>query len=176
MAFQGDCRHLAQVFTNIATVPTCFKSKQCKNTCLNYCRPVALIPIITNCFEKLVLKHIKSSLPYNFDEHQFAYRANQSTEDAIASALHLALTHLGQKGTYMRILSINYSSAFNTIVPSRLITKLGLNSTLCMWGKDFISQHSQTFGLGTHPSLSLTLSTGATQCCVLSPMVYSIYK
>ena len=37
---------------------------------------------------------------------------------------------------YVRMLFIDYSSAFNTIVPSKLITKLrnlGLNTSLCNW-------------------------------------------
>jgi hypothetical protein len=31
---------------------------------------------------------------------------------------------MDKKNTYMRMLFIDYSSAFNTIVPSKLITKL----------------------------------------------------
>lgn len=188
-----DCAHqLAEVFTDIfnlslsqAVVPTCLKSatiipvpKQNNITCLNDYRPVALTPIIAKCFEKLVQKHIKSSLPANFDQHQYAYRAHRSTEDAISTDLHTALTHLDQRGTYVRMLFIDYSSAFNTIVPSRLVTELlglGFNSTLCMWIKDFLSGWPQTVRLGSHLSPTLTLSTGAPQGCVLSPILYSLY-
>jgi hypothetical protein len=35
-----------------------------------------------------------------------------------------ALTHLDKRNTYVRMLFIDYSSAFNTILPSKLITKL----------------------------------------------------
>jgi hypothetical protein len=44
----------------------------------------------------------------------------------------------------MRMLFIDYSSAFNTIVPSKLITKLrtlGLNTSLCNWILDFLKGH-----------------------------------
>ena len=44
--------------------------------------------------------------------------------------------------TYVRMLFIVYSSAFNTIVPSKLINKLrtpGLNTTLCNWILDFLT-------------------------------------
>ena len=40
------------------------------------------------------------------------------------------------------MLFINYSSAFNTIVPTTLITKLkilGLNTSLCNWILDFLT-------------------------------------
>jgi hypothetical protein len=40
------------------------------------------------------------------------------------------------------MLFINYSSAFNTIVPSMLVTKLGtlgLNTFICNWILDFLT-------------------------------------
>jgi RNA-binding protein YlmH len=53
------------------------------------------------------------------------------TDDAISIALHTALSHLDKRNTHVRMLLIDYSSAFNTIVHSKLITKLktlGLNT------------------------------------------------
>ncbi len=41
---------------------------------------------------------------------------NCSTDDAIAFTLHTALSHLENKNTYVRMLFVDYSSAFNTIV------------------------------------------------------------
>ncbi len=49
---------------------------------------------------------------------QFAYCSNRSTVDAIAFTLHTALSHLENKNTYVRMLFVDYSSAFNTIVPA----------------------------------------------------------
>ncbi len=76
------------------------------------------------CFERLVMQHIKSVLPPSLDPFQFAYRSNRSTDDAIATALHPALTHLDKTDTYVRLLFIDFSSAFNTIIPQQLIHKL----------------------------------------------------
>ncbi|XP_072771248.1 uncharacterized protein [Nerophis lumbriciformis] len=74
-----------------AVIPSCLKSstiipvpKKSPITSLNDYRPVALTPVIMKCFERLVLQHIKDHIPPDFDPHQFAYRANRSTEDAIA--------------------------------------------------------------------------------------------
>lgn len=99
---------LCTVFTNIfnlslaqAIVPPCLKSaviipvpKKHTIDSLNDYRPVALTPITMKCFERLVLKHLLTSLPPAFDQHQFAYRQGRSTEDTIAIALHSALDHL----------------------------------------------------------------------------------
>lgn len=86
------------------------------------------------CFERLVRKYIISNLPPRLDQYQFAHKVNRSTEDAIATALHAALSHLEQQGSYARLLFLDFSSAFNTILPSRLVAKLselGLSASIC---------------------------------------------
>ncbi|KAI3376831.1 hypothetical protein L3Q82_000406 [Scortum barcoo] len=86
-------------------------------------------------------------------------------EDAIALTLHTALSHLDQRDTYyVRMLFIDYSSAFNTIVPSKLVTKLrdlGLNSALCDWILNFLTGRPQAVRMGSTTSSTLTLNTGA---------------
>ncbi|KAI4894227.1 hypothetical protein NFI96_006080 [Prochilodus magdalenae] len=64
-------------------VPTIFKTattvpvpKHPTASAPNDFRPVALTPIISKCFERLVLSHLKSCLPTTLDPHQFAYRSN----------------------------------------------------------------------------------------------------
>jgi hypothetical protein len=87
------------------------------------------------CFERLVMVHINIFIPETLVPLQFAYRPNRSRDDVISIALHTALSHLDKRNTYMRMLFIDYSSGFNTIVPSKLITKLmtlGLNTSLCI--------------------------------------------
>ncbi|KAI3362263.1 hypothetical protein L3Q82_012229, partial [Scortum barcoo] len=159
---------LADVFADIfnvsllqSVVPTCFKEtiivpvpKKTKILSLNDYRPVALTSTIMKCFERLVKLFITSSILDSLDPLQFAYRPNRSTEDAIALTLHTALSHLDQRDTYVRMLFIDYSSAFNTIVPSKLTPG-------CADGQHHIlhpdSEHR-------HP-----------QGCVLSPLLYSLF-
>ena len=76
-------------------------------------------------------------------EGTFAYRPNRSTDNAISISLHTALSHLDKRNTYVRMLFIDYSSVFNTIVPTKLITKirtLRLNTSLCNWILDFLEK------------------------------------
>ena len=98
--------------------------KNAKVTCLNDYRPVALTSVAMKCFEKLVMAHINTIITETLDPLQFAYRTNRSTDYAISIALHTAFSHLDKRNTYVRMLFIDYSSAFNTIVSSKLITKL----------------------------------------------------
>ncbi len=135
------------------------------------------IPIFSKCFEKL-REYICSVLPGSLDPLQFAYRSNRSTDDAIAFTLHTALSHLENKNTYVRMLFVDYSSAFNTIVSATLVAKLqtlGLNRSLCSWILDFLTGRSHVVRMGNNTSSPLTLNTGAPQGCVLSPLLYSMY-
>ncbi len=151
---------LAGLFTSIfneslatSVVPTSFKKsiiipvpKNNKPSCLNDYRPVALTSIVMKVFERLVKSHISSSIPVTLDPLQFAYHSNRSTDDAISHILHSSLTHIdSSNGNYARLLFIDYSSAFNTIVPIKLTSKLtglGLNTSLC--GLDSRFPHRQT--------------------------------
>ncbi len=76
------------------------------------------------------------------------------------------------------MLFVDYSAAFNTIVPATLVAKLqtlGLNRSLCSWILDFLTGRSQVVRMGNNTSSLLTLNTGAPQGCVLSPLLYSLY-
>ncbi|KAK1803875.1 hypothetical protein P4O66_003817 [Electrophorus voltai] len=184
---------LAPVFTDIfnlsltlGIVPSSFKRstivpvpKKPRPSDLNDYRPVALTSVVMKCFEKLVRDFITSSLPASTDPLQFAYRHNRSTDDAIAHLLHTTLTHLDEgRGNYVKMLFVDYSSAFNTIIPSLLTTKLGdlgLHTSLCDWISNFLTDRPQSVRVGNCASSTLTLSTGAPQGCVLSPLLYSLY-
>ena len=98
------------------------------------------------------MAHINSILPDTLYPLQFAYSLNRSTDDAISIKLHTAFSHLDKRNTYVRILFIDYSSAFTTIVPTTLITKLrtvGLNTSLYNWILNFLT------GWCVRPSTSL---------------------
>ncbi len=184
---------LAGLFTSIfneslatSVVPTSFKKsiiipvpKNSKPSCLNDYRPVALTSTVMKVFERLLKKHICSSISATLDPLQFAYRPNRSTDDAISQVLHSSLTHIDSKnGNYVRLLSIDYSSAFNTIVPTKLAVKLsdlGLNTSFCDWIQDFLTARPQVVKVSQFTFNSITLNIGAPQGCVLSPLLYSLY-
>ena len=75
-------------------------------------------------FEHIMLRYLKSSTAGLLDPHQFAYQTNRSVDDAVALGLHYVMNHLEQPSTYARILFVDFSSAFNTIIPVKLFDKL----------------------------------------------------
>ncbi len=67
---------------------------------------------------------------------------------------------------------IDFSSAFNTIIPQQLINKLnllGLNNSLCNWILDFLTGRPQSVRVGHNASSTTTLSTG-----VLNPLLFTL--
>ena len=183
---------LSPVFTDIFNssletchVPACFKAstiipvpKKPRTTGLNDYRPVALTSVVMKSFERLVLPHLKAITVPLLDPRQFAYRANRSVDDAVNMALHYTLQHLDSPGTYARILFVDFSSAFNTILPALLqvrLSQLHVPDSTCRWITDFLSDRKQRVKLGKHLSESQTISTGSPQGCVLSPLLFSLY-
>ena len=73
---------------------------------------------------------------------------------------------MDKRNIYVRMLFIDYSSVFNTIVPTKLIIKLrtlGLNTSLCNWILDFLMGRPKVVRVGNNTSAMLILNTGAPQ-------------
>ena len=187
------CNEIAPVFTfvfnwslKLSIVPSCFKfsnitpvPKKQTPLSLNDYRPVALTSCIMKCFEKLVLKFIATLLPPEFDSFQFAYREKRSTDDAIAINVHEILNHAEQRNSYSRVLFIDYSSAFNTIIPcklyDKLLTQLNFPLSICNWILNFLLNRPQIVKIGSIKSSILILNTGTPQGCPISPKLYSLF-
>uniref|UniRef100_A0A673FHD0 Reverse transcriptase domain-containing protein n=1 Tax=Sinocyclocheilus rhinocerous TaxID=307959 RepID=A0A673FHD0_9TELE len=92
--------------------------------------------------------------------------------------LHYVLQHLDRQGTYVRILFVDFSSAFNTIIPNLLLpklTQLSVPTSVCQWINSFLTDRQQLVRLGKYTSSTRTIRTGAPQGCVLSPLLFSLY-
>ncbi len=103
---------------------------------------------------------------------------NRSVDDVVNMGLHNILQHLDKPGNYTRILFVDFSLAFNTIMPYRLsdkLTQLSVPTSICQWTPSFLTDRQQLVRLGKLTSRTLTISTGAPQGCVLSPLLFSLY-
>eukprot|EP00061_Rhincodon_typus_P006828 g27871.t1 len=155
---RSSANRLAEVFTDIfnfsflqSEVTTYFMKttiilvpKKIYATCLN---DYPLTSIIMKSFERLVMAHINSNLPTCLDPLQFASWCNRFTVDSISLALHSSLELLDNKDTYIRLLLIDYSSTFNTLIQTKLISKLqdlGLCSALCNQTLNFLTHRPQS--------------------------------
>ena len=130
------------------------------------------------CFERLVLNILQKEVSLKLDPLQFAYKAKRSVDDAVLVFMNNALKHLEKPGTFVRVLFIDFSSAFNTIQPHLMTEKLlslGVNRNLIGWILDFLTTRTQYVRVNSTVSDTIGLNTGAPQGCVLSPTLYTLY-
>ncbi|KAF7648955.1 hypothetical protein LDENG_00149680, partial [Lucifuga dentata] len=102
---------------------------------------------------------------------------NRCVSDTVSAVVHSALTHLERRDSYVRLLFLDFSSAFNTIIPQTLVSKLlllGLKPSLCNWVLDFLTNRPQSVKIHGVSSSTITLNTGSPQGCVLSPLLYML--
>ncbi len=70
--------------------------------------------------------------------------------------LHYILQHLDIPGTYVRILFVDFSSVFNTIIPVTLqnkLTQLSVPTSVCQWITSFLTDRQQLVRVGNyHPA------------------------
>jgi len=76
------------------------------------------------------------------------------------------------------MLFIDYSSAFNSMVPTKLVQKLlclGLDDAICKWIFNFVTSRPQRVKINGCISDELYVSTGSSQGCILSPLLFTFY-
>ncbi len=92
--------------------------------------------------------------------------------------MHFIWLHLDRPGTYVRILFVDFSSAFNTSSRYTLqnkLTQLSVPTAVFQWITSFLTDRQQLVRVGKFSSSTRAISTGAPQGCVLSPLLFSLY-
>jgi len=134
--------------------------------------------VCMKCLERIILSRLLTQTEPHHDPFQFAYKQNRCTEDATLTLLHHAYTHLEKSGSFVRILFIDFSSAFNTIQPALMAQKLlqySVNPRLILWIVQFLINRTQSVRYHGALSTVRSTSTGAPQGTVISPVLFTLY-
>ena len=128
--------------------------------------------------ERAVLQRLQLSLTIPEDVHQFAYKKNRCTLDAVSSLFHFVCKSLYDKAKHVHCAFLDYSSAFDSVPRSLLLKKLqsfGCPSSLLEWLLDYFSRRYQYVKLGKKQSTSSLSNSGVLQGAVLSPYLFTTY-
>ncbi len=113
---------------------------------LKYFRPIALTSILGKCRERVLTRYIWNNAVKDLDPLQFAYRGKRGSDDAVITLCDLVAEHIQTTTNYVRILLIDFSSAFNSIRIDILLQRLinlGVNGDPIWWIKDFLVHRPQ---------------------------------
>ena len=138
--------------------------KRSKIESMNDLRPVALTPAEMKVFERFVLKLLLNEVKEQLDPLQFAYNAKRNVEDACLLFTNNILKHLAKNCNYARVLSIDFSSAFNTITPHLMVQKLkdlNVKSDIIAWVLEYLTHRRQYVKLNDSLSELVQINTGA---------------
>ena len=150
-----------------------------RNLLKNY-RPVSNLSFISKLIEKVVANQLNSYINKEglSNLNQSAYKRLHSTETALLKIQNdiAASMDLG-KADALTLLDL--SAAFDTIDHTILFNCLrdwfGVDGTVLMWIKSYLTNHRQKVKLGNSFSDAFSLPYGVPQGSVLGPLLFTLY-
>ena len=150
-----------------------------QNEFKNY-RPVSNLPFLSKIIEKAVASQLNFHISNNnlFEKHQSAYRKCHNTETALVKISNDLLLSADNKNISILAL-LDLSAAFDTLDHSILLNRLkesfGLDGTVLLWFKSYLSDRKQCVKINNVCSNELSLPFGVPQGSVLGPLLYTLY-
>ena len=145
----------------------------------NY-RPISNLPFLSKILEKVVLLKRLSHLQENNFSNPFqsAYRAGYSTETVLLRIVNDILSALDNDKIFVLLL-LDLFAAFDTIdhqiLPSRLNSVFGIQSTVLQWFHSYLSDRYQSTSVNNSSSSTSQLMYGVPQGSVLGPILFVLY-
>jgi hypothetical protein len=150
-----------------------------ENDAKNY-RPISNLSVVSKLLERLVASQLLHYLNSNnlLPEFQSAYRANRSTETAMAkvvSDILMAFDH----GDIAALALLDCSAAFDTVDHDILLRKLsesfGVGGAALQWLTSYLCGRQQCVRYGGRQSKYEPVNYGVPQGSVLGPLLFIIY-
>ena len=144
----------------------------------NY-RPISILPTLS----KIIEKCLKSRLLHYFGSHnlfnqvQFGYQNNISTQDAILHVTEKIYDNLHEKLSTLAVF-IDFSKCFDTLNRNILLRKLeayGIRGIPLQLFESYLSDRYQAVKVNDTVSSFKLVNTGVPQGSVLGPILYLIY-
>ena len=168
-----------------STVPQIWKSANLlplpKESPLNSCsqlRPISLTDIIMRLFERCVYKtELAPAIRHKIGPDQFAYKEGHNSTMALIKCQHTWLKWLDKEAKYVRVLSFDFSKAFDNVPHDLLfekVKKLPINPYVVNWIISFLGNRRQRVVVDGIVTEYLNINRGVPQGTVIGPILFSI--
>ena len=159
-----------------AKVASIYK-KGSKSNCSNY-RPISLLSIPSKIVEHLICSQLNTYLTANslLSEHQWGFRTQRSTEDAILYMTEKWREAL-DSGKVIGVLFIDFRKAFDSVSHEILLRKLsacGIAGDLHTYINNYLQNRSQITSLNGAISNLASVEYGVPQGSLIGPPCFSI--
>ena len=160
-------------------IPLLKKPGLCVSDPGNY-RPITQLQSFSKLLERLVLVRLRAhvTLSDNYNVFQSAYRSGHSTESALLRMTNDINVAMDSKNCSI-LLSLDISSAFDTIIHHVLLTRLksdfGIEGVAHDWLKSYLYNRESYVSVGRSRSSTWLCESGVPQGSVLGPLLFSLY-
>jgi hypothetical protein len=110
-------------------------------------------------------------------EGQHGFRPGYSCESQVITVCQDIADSLDD-GDRIDAIIIDFSKAFDLVPHSRLLTKIaksGVDSSVVVWIREFLSGHTQRVGVGGHLSEEVRVMSGVPQGSAFGPLLFLAY-
>lgn len=142
-------------------------------------RPIALLPVISKLFEKIVSDRITDFLNKTnfFSENQYGFIKNKGTDLALYKFTSAILNGINNDKKVTGLF-IDITKAFDTVSHEILLDKLykaGFRGTVADWLKSYLSDRKQAVRLNGELSEFKAVKSGVPQGSTLGPLLFIVY-
>lgn len=129
-----------------------------------FCVSDSLKHVVTNLSNVFIISGVSATGWWSLPSQQLTLTrmpTGGTTPQPIPAVMHHTLTHLETSGSCIRLLFLDYCSAFNTIILQTLVNKLaalGLVPSLCNWILD-LTNRPQSVRINNITSAPIILNT-----------------
>ena len=144
-------------------------------------RPISITPVLSRMLERIIVRTFlypaltSPPAPLVFAD-QYAFRPTGSTTAALVAMLH-SITDMLSTSSYVIVLALDFSKAFDTVRHYTLLQKIGLldiPDSVYNWFVNFFSERRHSTRYGGDISTMLEINASIIQGSALGPVSYVV--